>query len=367
MRRSATPGFTLVELLVVIAIIGILIGLLLPAVQTARESARRSQCMNNVKQLALGVHNYHDAYKHVPPIGAFPLNAAIPASGAGFQKGWGLFPFLLPSIEQQALYDQLDLNDVINCTSHVFMRTALIPALVCPSDPNSNLRNDRGTPNPVCINGGAAATTPAVNGSLTARATNYVGSFGDGAITGEILGYTNAATSWTKYGCGGCNQGDTSSPTPTANCPRPTTGFGGNLNHRGFFDYLARAKPVRFGEVLDGMSNTILIGHTSTIAMGYDNVWYSNTGNVNGTSLPMNFNIRASLAQGRFYCPEQCELPSQSNGGKPWRGRGFQSHHPGGSVFAMGDGNARFMNENIAMKVYNALGSRAGGEAVTIP
>jgi type II secretory pathway pseudopilin PulG len=350
-----------VELLVVIAIIGILIGLLLPAVQAARESARRSQCMNNLKQLGLGVQTFHDAHKIVPPVGGYRLSLSTTA--LGFSKGWGLLPFMLPYIEQQAMFDQIDFDDTINCTSHHFLKTVTIPGLYCPTDPTSTLLNDRGTPAPACING---PTTPAVGGSMTARVTHYVGSFGDGYIVGDALGYTNAANSRTLYGCGGCNENNGNAAT--ANCPLPGSGFGGGINHRGMFDYLAtaRTKPVRFEEVLDGLSNTILFGHTSGIAMGFDNVWYSNTGNVNGTSLPMNFNIRPSLQQGRFYCPEQCEV-GQSNQGRPWRGRGFQSHHPGGSVFCFSDGAVKFMAETISMKTYNALGSRRGGESVMVP
>lgn len=108
------------------------------------------------------------------------------------------------------------------------------------------------------------------------------------------------------------------------------------------------------------MSNTIMFGHTSGLAAGYDMVWFTNTGNVNGTSLPINFNIGSSVQQKSFYCPG-CSV------GAPWRGRGFQSHHPGGSVFAMADGSVTFLAENIAMIPYNAMGSRAGGEQITGP
>jgi prepilin-type N-terminal cleavage/methylation domain-containing protein len=348
-------GFTLVELLVVIAIIGILIALLLPAVQAARESARRSQCSNNLKQLALGVQTFHDAHKIVPPVGGYKLTAI--SGSLGFSRGWGLLPFMLPYIEQQAMFDQINFEDTINCTSHDFLKTVTIPGLYCPTDPTDTLRHDRGTPTSPCING---PTTTPVSGSMTARVTHYVGSFGDSYVIGDTVGYTSSATSRVQYGCGGCAENTTA--TPTANCPLPGQGFGGGIYHRGMFDYLATAntKPVRFEEVLDGLSNTIVFGHTSGIAMGFDNVWYTNTGNVNGTSLPMNYNIRPSLQQGSFYCPA-CTV------GQPWRGRGFQSHHPGGSVFAFSDGAVKFMGENISMKTYNAMGSRRGGESVTVP
>jgi prepilin-type N-terminal cleavage/methylation domain-containing protein len=107
-RRPSRRAFTLVELLVVIAIIGILVALLLPAVQAAREAARRMQCGNNLKQLSLGMHNYHDTYKVFPPQ---DIQATVPPCSAGnnnFKWGWG--SSILPFIEQGPLYDQLRPN-----------------------------------------------------------------------------------------------------------------------------------------------------------------------------------------------------------------------------------------------------------------
>jgi hypothetical protein len=149
-------------------------------------------------------------------------------------------------------------------------------------------------------------------------------------------------------------------------CTRPSVGFGGGRNHRGIFNYLSGDGTadgnglVRLSDVVDGASNTIMYGHTSGIAMGFDNVWCASTGSVNGTGLPINYNIQPSLKQGSFYCPGCSE-------GGPWRGRGFQSHHPGGSVFCIVDSSVRFINQTIEMKVYNALGSRAGRDVATLP
>src|SRR3954447_14998637 len=98
-RSRFRSGFTLVELLVVIAIIGVLVALLLPAVQSAREAARRSQCTNNIKQLALGVHNFHDTNGTVPSTIQFGKKPwTSPTNPAGFGAGWGLLPFMLPYI-----------------------------------------------------------------------------------------------------------------------------------------------------------------------------------------------------------------------------------------------------------------------------
>ena len=131
LRRGRRCGFTLIELLVVIAIIAVLIALLLPAVQMAREAARRSQCVNNLKQLGVAMHNYHDTHDTLP-WGQGPLN----------WNDWSAFPFMLPYMEQAPLYNAInfdrtnaaigfaDPGAIQNTTTH---RTK-VEILLCPSD-----------------------------------------------------------------------------------------------------------------------------------------------------------------------------------------------------------------------------------------
>lgn len=162
MRHSfRRHGFTLIELLVVIAIIAILIALLLPAVQQAREAARRSQCKNNLKQLGLAIHNYHDTHN------AFPMSARnIPGT-----NGFSWISMSLPFFDQAPLYNQLNFNytllDTMNSNNRTLIETPM-PTLLCPSDPTQAVRSDLarwwawpGEPSPTqpASQGGPAAVT----------------------------------------------------------------------------------------------------------------------------------------------------------------------------------------------------------------
>lgn len=129
-------GFTLVELLVVIAIIGVLIGLLLPAVQAAREAARRSDCMNKCKQLGLALHSFHDANQQYPPAGYLKrvtTGKSVPEGGdARLYFTW--LTLVLPSMEESALYDQIDMSQPIYGTSPQAIVSTQVKTLQCPSD-----------------------------------------------------------------------------------------------------------------------------------------------------------------------------------------------------------------------------------------
>src|SRR5262245_7337610 len=355
-------AFTLVELLVVIAIIGVLVALLLPAVQAAREAARRSQCTNNVKQIVLGCHNFHDSYGTVPSIVSYTPTGGGGTTG-GFGAGWGILPFLLPYVEQKPLFDTINFSSNCCCSSMIQVHNAYIPAFTCPSDPlGKGFLSDRGLPTSTCNDGSAVALSPGMVGGITpanlarTRPSSYLGSFGDGFVLKDTVGYSVGATG-NAYGCGGCSEAfDKTLAGP--NCPTPGIGWGGGPDHRGIWDYRNSRPPIRFAQITDGLSNTVMIGHISSLAAGYDMVWFTNTGSTIGTSLPINFNIAPSVQQKSFYCPG-CDLT-----GTPWRGRGFQCHHPQGVTVGMADGSVTFVNQNISQIAFNAMGSRQGGETI---
>jgi len=179
-------GFTLIELLVVIAIIAVLISLLLPAVQQAREAARRTQCKNNLKQLGLAMHNYHDSYNQFPPGYVFDPNRAVGTQNPG--NIWGWIAFLLPMMDQTTVYNQcnfgkgfgggLDSNGAQTASTSTASPVVVGPdlqviaALRCPTD--------RGLPN-TFYRGTAAGTI------VVGARSNYVGVNGASNSTGGFL------------------------------------------------------------------------------------------------------------------------------------------------------------------------------------
>jgi len=356
MLRAQRRGFTLIELLVVIAIIAVLIGLLLPAVQAAREAARRAQCTNNMKQINLALHNYHD------------FSGSLPSS-SGFQArlGWGWLPLILPQIEQTALYNATNFQDSDECAGASTTRRAGIAAFVCPSDGFDNLYRDRTAPGVGCV--GEGGTVVADGDATTIGATtytgwvgrlsHYVGSYGDGhnAKTTDVYSIEGSGA---LYGCGGCNSNGAGAPpgVPTADCPAPTFGYGGGPNHRGLIDYQGISGPVSFGSITDGLSNTISLGHLASIARSPSGLWTTSTGTVNGTSLPINFALQRCIKSGRSPATNFAYANSYVS-------RSFSSMHPGGTNVGFADGSVKFLKETINQRVYNALGSRKGGEVVS--
>ena len=214
---SRRRGFTLVELLVVIAIIGILIALLLPAVQAAREAARRSSCTNNLKQIGLASHLYHDVNRCLPP----GWIANHPTSGQPYwlgQPGWGWGVRLLPFLEQANVSDNLiDFGTVMTDAAHAEARVTVLATYICPSDSGDDTFVLKPGPMPAPSYSTGFADTDMAK-------SNYVGVFG----TLQMLGV-----------CGG-----------SGDC----VGNGSIVFQR----------PFRFRDIRDGLSNTFIIGERSS-------------------------------------------------------------------------------------------------------
>lgn len=225
MKTQARKGFTLIELLVVIAIIAILIALLLPAVQQAREAARRSTCKNNLKQIGLALHNYHDVHNAFPPGWVAVENRRPNIEG---ESGFGWATMLLPFIDQAPLYQQMDFSVAMDLAPNRDQLRFVLPTFQCPSDPKPD-----------------TFQTPDRNGTDVEMATaNYSGVFG----TVELHDCENAP--------------GTAPVTPSGQC----------LSDGAFFHLSA----VRFRDFTDGSSSTIIVGERTTfIEPGTGDAFYS--------------------------------------------------------------------------------------------
>ena len=307
-------AFTLVELLVVIAIIGILIALLLPAVQAAREAARRMQCTNNLKQIGLAMHNYHGSMKCLPFASAY--NA-----GPYYQNVGTWAAFILPYLELQTHYDLFDFTHPMKYDSDATNReavTTVVAVYLCPSDPQSS--------EPIMDNRCDWNPSP----SMTSC---YLVSMGP-TIPDQCMFCEDTQPSATNWCCQGYNYGTTN---PTNN----STGMFGRYPGK-----------VRFGHVTDGLSSTFMAGETLP-AHSIHNVAFGGNFPMCGTQIPLN------LMEGKG---------GTSHSDNPhYRVQGFKSLHPGGANFLMGDGSVHFMPETIDYQLYNALGTRAGGEVAEMP
>ncbi len=300
-RHRSRRAFTLIELLVVIAIIAILIALLLPAVQQAREAARRTQCRNNLKQIGLALHNYHDVVRMFPA--ATMITRSSPSCtnmglGTSEKFGWGVM--ILPYIDQGNVYNQFDFN--------LDYKTA----------PNSDL-DAGGQPIAAFICPSSAFTNPRC--AFTSGINQPTGNNGNDDLSRTDYSPVMDSRDWT---CDGT-------------WPR--------RDHNGTMGHFSN---TRIRDVTDGTSNTLLMGEQANGAPGS---WSCHTWvSFDGMDTSRGINDPATT--------------TPSGGTWHFRDTGFSSYHEGGAHFLMGDGAVRFLSENISQVTLEALTTRSGNEVV---
>jgi prepilin-type N-terminal cleavage/methylation domain-containing protein len=328
-RRAA---FTLIELLVVIAIIAILIGLLLPAVQKVREAAARMQCSNNLKQIVLAAHNYHSAAGSFPPGFVTGGNPGLtsgwrtlnPHNPAHFTPGWSVFTYLLPYLEQDNLFRQINLTQPIlspaNAPAIAAARNGRFSVFVCPSDTSPR--------NVDIFDFGEVGSHTAFSGTGTVLAnlpvSSYVACIGSGDH--ELIG---------------------SDPQ--------------------FNGVFFRNSRVRVEDITDGSSQTVGFGERMSrvcestwlgVIPGAEAVhsveWVGRMGlpHRSHNYRPANVLVTAHL---------RGSLPNQASTASP---SAFMSAHTAGVVFANMDGSVRLITSTIPITTFRALATRAGGEVI---
>jgi prepilin-type N-terminal cleavage/methylation domain-containing protein/prepilin-type processing-associated H-X9-DG protein len=324
MPKRSRAAFTLIELLVVIAIIAILIGLLLPAVQKVREAAARTKCLNNLHQLGLALHAYHDTHMQLPA-GAensvVPRPIPNPDNQTANIRGTSWLVYILPQMEQGNLYGQYLFYENWNSTANLAIALQKVPNYYCPS-------------------GSKDLSTESSNGVNT-NTTHYYGVMGPGP------------TNPTLVTVGG----------QTFSYPVSLPGTNGAFSPLGMMTTFNSAAPsvgvVQLTDVLDGLSNTLMVGElswnrplTSPAPVNFYRSWTRGNNGGSGTTK----NISAPINSNTVY-----------NGSNNFNDISFGSNHTGGCNFAFGDGSARFVNSNADLPTLQALSTIAGREVAQAP
>jgi prepilin-type N-terminal cleavage/methylation domain-containing protein len=312
---KSKSGFTLIELLVVIAIIAVLIALLVPAVQKVREAAARAQCQNNMKQVVLGLHAYHDVYKALP-MGQFNKlhtePTAPPAQLATYERiGWAAL--IMPYIEQGALLTKVRADAKANSNYTLFQQSCanVVPTYICPTDPNGG-------------------RTPGV---------------------GNVAGGANEGFHTNYVGCAG----NTIFSSPSTD--------GTQMN-----GVLFPLSKVRLTDISDGTSNQLMVSELllSSVAAGDDrrgriwNAWQGET--LFSTVYPPN----TTVADSCFSCPTTAnpKAPCTAIGSGDGAVQSARSLHTGGLNAALGDGSVRFISTGVDTTAWSRLGARSDGNVV---
>ena len=364
MRVHKKLGFTLVELLVVIAIIGVLVGLLLPAVQQAREASRRSQCANNLKQLGIGIHNFHDAKNSIPS-SLRPATTTAPRAS--------FFTFLLPFMDQQGLFDRYDFQQTWSHQNNLPVSHTRVASYECPTAPKNNNALDH-EPN----------GWPGNSGTWTGIVA--VGDYG--ANLGVALGTDTAI--YAVY------------PTATTDTDPITTGIqppavvtstqntsANSVTTNGF---APKNSQLTFSDVTDGLSNTIAVVESGGrpfvyrkgVLVGGDlskhhlngGGWVRAASDILYNGSPANGNLSGSTVNGAYFNrtngydhDNEAYATPGPPAGYATSGYGTEgssqpySFHGGGVQVVLGDGAVKFISDKIDPWIITALLTRNGGVA----
>lgn len=352
-ESNSRRGFTLVELLVVIAIIGILVALLLPAVQAAREAARRTQCVNNLKQITLAMHNYHDT------MNVFPISTGWGQSAGGAYSAYSEKVRLLPYLERKPEYDLfnqnftlVDYNPGINGgVYHTWWGgnpgsfSGRLPVFNCPSNPNE-------------LNSGRANFTYAINNG-TSHNPSHTTSNSTVATEGRHNGVASFQYSW--------DDGGNDQPTRMASLSDGTSNTAMYsefvIQDPNMSDGATRDKKKWRSQVWNWASGT----STAEVRQNCLNMTsLSGRPDMRGQAWSWSF-VGNGGTYGHTMMPNEKSCHSYEG---DWRGSNLlaaTSEHPGGVNVGMSDGSVRFVSQTIAPDVWWGIGTRNGGENVQAP
>jgi len=330
MKRNSRLGFTLVELLVVIAIIGVLVALLLPAVQAAREAARRTECTNKMKQMGLALQNHHDRFGRFPPAGDKGTYSG--RTGSTWGLSWAYF--LLPEVEQNSLFDQINRYSKGSNTGYnhgnvkALVDGVELDSFLCPS-----------------------SDLPINSGNNSGKT--------------KVIHYTPIAGA--AYGLGGNNV-----------VTKTTEHKDGSYGHSSNSGILYANSATKIRDITDGTSNTMIVGEVSSYfrrgttklhnyrpsytygwTMGAYHPW-NNADNRGMNWTTVRYKINLSLPANNSSIPDGI----RSN---PGANTPLNSNHPGGCVVAISDGSTKFLPETIADLTLARLAHKSDGQVVQLP